>query len=133
MLDNVHSIIVSNVPVNINNSTLQQYLKLHDIEVIIIPFPDEYHHINDIADTKTLQLIVETEEKKAAATALFQSSLKLRELEVFAKAHGEVSLKYAVGSTGQVHNNEIPIKLAHECETGTNPVQTTRRISVTMI
>lgn len=132
-----HSLIVSNIPIHLNNATLDRYLTLKGVQVNILAFPDEYHHINDDAKTKTLQLIAETPETKVKAADIFQDTDCLHEIDELAaedeKNSGEHG--YALGSSGQVHdathsNQFIVDDVAKQ--PASNP-QSARRISVTMI
>lgn len=132
-----HSLIVSNLPVHLNNATLQKYLREKGVEGDIVAFPDEYHHINDDAKTKTLQLFTKSAEMKVNAASIFQDVDCLHQLDELAaednKKGGDHG--YALGSSGQVHDavtknqfivensNDLPPAGAHSA----------RRISVTMI
>ncbi|AAS54714.1 AGR224Cp [Eremothecium gossypii ATCC 10895] len=55
-----HSVIVSNIPVEVSNLTVMKFIQLNELTVEHIqPFPDEYHHINEAAQTKTLQVFTD--------------------------------------------------------------------------
>ncbi|CDO95236.1 unnamed protein product [Kluyveromyces dobzhanskii CBS 2104] len=129
-----HSLIVSNIPVNVNNATLLKFLISKDIQVTVLPFPDEYHHINDDAKTKTLQLITETGDAKVIAAEIFQDPACLHALEELAKEdekrQGEHG--YALGSSGQVHDATEKQQSTINDEPASGPLSA-RRISVTII
>lgn len=130
------SLIVSNIPVHINNAILDKYLRSKGIKAEVLAFPDEYHHINDDAKTKSLQLITETEQMKVNAAELFQDAKSLPEIEQLAKEdeHCEGQHGYALGSTGQVHDASVQKEFLGDEHGGSeSKAQSARRISVTMI
>lgn len=70
----MHSILVANIPLEVSNTTLMKFLQLNSVAVKHIrSFPDDYHHVNEEAQTKTLQVYTATEEKKLQISKLFSS------------------------------------------------------------
>ncbi|SCU94642.1 LANO_0E07492g1_1 [Lachancea nothofagi CBS 11611] len=123
-----HSILVSNVPANVSEGSVMRYIRemTGDASVVHMqPFPDQYHHVNDSKNTRTLQIFFETASEAAAVNALFQTSNIEEEL-----AHAHDSFQ---GNS----KTQVPRTMT-QVETWIDNSQegvrsTGRRISVTMI
>lgn len=81
------SIIVSNVPLSVSDVTVLKFVKDNDglchIKHIQ-PFPDAYHHINDSASTRSIQLFFDDSKNVARIKKMFENDTtmgKLIELE----------------------------------------------------
>ena len=72
-----HSIIVSNVPIDVSDVSVMRYIRemTGDTPVVHMqPFPDHIHYVNDENGTKTVQIFFGTAEEAALVNTLFQGS-----------------------------------------------------------
>lgn len=57
-----NSVVISNVPSSVSDVTLLRFIRAHSalcqVEHIQ-PFPDAYHHVNDVAGTRSVQVFVD--------------------------------------------------------------------------
>ncbi|AMD19632.1 HCL519Wp [Eremothecium sinecaudum] len=88
----MHSIVVSNIPLAVSNVTVMKFLQLHGLVVEHIQaFPDDYHHVNEVAQTKSLQIFTPREEGKHLISDLLSQQLsteKMLELEELPRRAG---------------------------------------------
>ncbi|AET40947.1 uncharacterized protein Ecym_7095 [Eremothecium cymbalariae DBVPG len=124
-----HSVIISNIPLEVSNVTVMKFIQLNELVVEHIqPFPDEYHHINEEAQTKTLQIFTHDDEGKHLISDLFSDISvmdKMLDLEKLVKCgpnsvpRGERASEQEVGGT--------------QGTTGRGSLSRGRRISVTIL
>lgn len=104
-----YSIVVSNIPLYIANVTVMKFIQLNNLIVEHIQsFPDEYHHINDDNQTKTLQVFVKDENTRKMARDLFHDPITTERLIQFHSLSEEGMGGVTVGdsmSNGHPHSN----------------------------
>ncbi|CUS23922.1 LAQU0S12e03048g1_1 [Lachancea quebecensis] len=114
-----HSIIVSNVPVDVSDVSVMRYIREMTGNTPVVhmqPFPDECHYVNDSNATKTLQIFFATAEEAAIANSLFQGSSVEEDLtRVHALFHGdrEEHVPRSMASQGTAWNDtqtEQPVR-----------------------
>lgn len=106
------SIIISNVPLSVSDVTVLKFVKENDTLCHIKhiqPFPDAYHHINDSASTRSIQLFFDDSKNVARIKKMFEDDMTM----------------------GKLVELEKQLNPAQSLNTAAVPVLTARRLSVT--